>query len=515
MPVAAPTDAARVRRLAAAAAAFALLLFAVVLGNGFALDDPYLVVRNPYLVSINLPRFFTSDYWEPTIRSGLYRPLVTTSYALNRVLGGVDPRGYHALNVLLHAANAALALLVLHRLTGRLALATLAAFLFAVHAVHAEVLANVSLGRPELLAALFFLLALRSYRPAGPVSLASLLWFALGLLSKESAATLVAVLPLVDALYGAGAAPGVRGALAVWRRRLPVYGVYALLAVGYLGLRFLALKGGGVLPLERELDNPLMTLPAGWRIANALWVAFHYAWLLVFPLRLAYDYSLDQIPLIRSAGDPRLLFVVAGWALAAAGLAWCGRRGRDAFFGILFTLATFSVVSNVAAPIGTILGERLLYLPSLGFCLALAAGLAALAGRLAPAPGARRRTLGALGALLVALHGARAVVRCLDWRTENGLYVHDLAVNPRSAKIQSNAGAALAELGRHEEALRAFAAAREIAPTFLAPRQGTVLSLVALGRFEEAQQAYREALRFGPPNPEVEEQIARGLRRQR
>ena len=510
------TDEARARRLAAAVAVFALALFAVVLGNGFALDDPYLVVRNPYLHSLaNIPRFFTSDYWEPTIRSGLYRPLVTTSYALNRALGGVDPGGYHALNALLHAANAALALLVLQRLTGRLALATLAAFLFAAHAVHAEVLANVSLGRPELLATLFFLLALRSYRPAGPVSAASLLWFTLGLLSKESAATLVAVLPLVDAVYGRGAAPGVRGALAVWRRRIPVYGIYALLALGYLGLRFLALKGGGVLPLERELDNPLTALPAGWRIASALWVAFHYAWLLLFPLHLAYDYSLDQIPLIRSAADPRLLLVAAGWTLAAGGLVACARRGRDAFFGILFTLATFSVVSNVAGPIGTILGERLLYLPSLGFCLALAAGLAALAGRLAPSPHARLRALAVLGALAVGLHGGRAVVRCLDWRSENGLYVHDLAVNPRSAKIQANAGAALAELGRHEEALRAFAAASEIAPFFAAPYQGTVLSLVALGRFEEAQQAYREALLHGPPNPEVEEQIARGLRERR
>ena len=62
----------------------------------------------------------------------------------------------------------------------------------------------------------------------------------------------------------------------------------------------------------------------------------------------------------------------------------------------------------------------------------------------------------ALMALLVVLHGVRAIDRSLDWRSENGLYVHDLEVNPRSAKIQSNAGAAFAEMERHERALRCW-----------------------------------------------------------
>jgi tetratricopeptide (TPR) repeat protein len=174
------------------------------------------------------------------------------------------------------------------------------------------------------------------------------------------------------------------------------------------------------------------------------------------------------------------------------------------FFGVGFALATVSVVSNALIPIGTILGERLLYLPSLGFCLALAALLAGAAARWSRTPVAAARALAAAVAVLVALHAARGIDRVLDWRTENGLYLHDLAINPGSFKIQSNAGAALAELGRHEEALRCFRAAIAIAPDFPAPWRGSVVSLIALSRFDEAAAAYAETLRFGPPVPEVE-----------
>jgi tetratricopeptide (TPR) repeat protein len=510
----------RARALALAVALFAAALFAVVIGNGLALDDAPLIRENPFIRSLgNVPRFFTSDYWEPRLQAGLYRPLVTTSYALNHAAGRLDPRGYHLLNLLLHAANSALILLLLRRWTGQLALAAAAAFLFAAHAVHAEVLANIASGRPELMAAFFFLLALLGYpcardgqtqRRVAPWSLAC---FGLALLCKESAITLLVILPLADAVFGQGAAPSPSGALRLWRERAGVYAAYAVVALAYLGIRWLALGGGETLPAERDLDNPLLMLPAGWRVVNALHVALLYTGLLFWPLHLSYDYSFDRIPMIRSFDDPQLYVVFAATALAAWLLVASARRSRPVFFGVAFALLTFSVVSNLLLPIGTIMAERLLYLPSLGFCLALAAGLRWLARRIQPSPRRASRVFVALTALLVVLHGARAIDRSLDWRSENGLYLHDLEVSPRSTKIQSNAGAALAEMERHEEALRCYAAAIAIAPDFSKPYQGSVLSLLALGRFEEAQVMYQETLRFGPPVPAVEEAIRQGLAR--
>lgn len=504
-------------RLACAVALFAILVFAVLTGNAFVLDDAPRIRDNPSLRNLaNLPRFFSSDYGEPHARLGLYRPLVMVSYALNHAAGGLDPRGYLATNVLLHAANAALALLLLQRWTGRLAISAAAAFLFAAHAVHAEVLANVASGRPELLAAFFVLLALytapcpkadverRSPRPV------SLLCFALALACKESAIALLAVLPLADACFGQGAAISWAGARRVWRQRSGIYAVYGIVALAYAGLRWIALPGAEVLPGEQAIDNPLLVLPAGWRGVNAIQVGFRYLGLLLFPWHLSYDYSYAQIPLITSFDESGFWWLLALCGLALCGLAAGARRSRDFAFGVLFALATFSIVSNVALPIGTIMGERLLYLPSLGFCLALAVSLRAAATRVAGTSQMAPRIFAVTVALLVALHAARAVERGLDWRSENGLYLHDLAVAPRSAKIQSNAGAAFAELARHEDALRCYAAAIAIAPDFAAPHRGSVLSLLALGRFAEAEASYQETLRFGPPVPAVEEAIRIG-----
>jgi tetratricopeptide (TPR) repeat protein len=502
--------------LALGVALFAAALFGAVLANGWALDDGPLIRDNPLLRNLaNLPRFFTSDYWEPRLRAGLYRPLVTMSYALNHALGGLDPRGYHALDVALHAGNSALALLLVRRWTGSLWLAAATAFLFAAHAVHAEPLANVASGRPELLAACFFLLSLwTAGRPGeGRAAPASVLCFGLALLCKESAITLIGVLLLLDAVYGDDASPTWARAATVWRRRAGVYAPYGLVAVAYLGLRWLVLPGAEVLPAQRDLDNPLLLLPWGWRVVNALQVALRYAGLLLLPLRLSYDYSYAQIPLIRSFAEPGLYLVLAAWGAGAWAWLASARRSREVFFAVGFALITFSVASNLLVPIGTIMAERLLYLPSLGFCLAASAGLAALARRLAPHPGRRKAVFAGLAALLVAAHSGRALDRSLDWRTENGLYLHDLGVSPGSAKVQSNAGAAYAEQGQHEEALRCYERAIEIAPDFAAPRRGRVLALLALGRYGEAQAAYPETLRFGPPVPAVEEAIQQGLRR--
>jgi len=517
----APADPGRAARsdrwLALGVALCSALLFATLIDNGFVLDDAQRIRDNPSIRSLaNVSRFFASDFGEPFARLGLYRPLVTTSYALNHAVGGLDPRGYLAVGLLLHAANAALALLLLVRWTGSRAVGVAAACLFAAHAVHAEVLANVASGRPELLAAFFGLLSLYTApcpaRAAEPRTLrpASLACFALALASKESAITLLAVLPLLDAFYGQGEAATWQGARRLWRRRVRVYAAYAGVAIVYAGIRWLVLPGADVLPAQHAIDNPLLMLPAGWRVVNAIQVGFRYLGLLVFPLHLSYDYSHAQIPLIRSFDDASLYALVALGALLLFGLAAGARRSRDVAFGAAFAVATFSVVSNVVVPIGTILGERLLYLPSLGFSLALAAGLYAVAVRVTRSPRAALHLFGAVMALLVVLHAARAVERGLDWRTENGLYLHDLAVSPRSAKVQSNAGAAWAELGRHEDALRCYAAAIAIAPDFAAPHRGSVLSLLAVGRFAEAEAMYEQTLRFGPRVPEVEEAIRIG-----
>ena len=170
------------------------------------------------------------------------------------------------------------------------------------------------------------------------------------------------------------------------------------------------------------------------------------------------------------------------------------RYSRDLFFAIGFSAATFSVVSNTVVVIGTIMAERLLYLPTLGFCLALAVALRGLAGLLPTSDRARSGVAAALIAALVMVHGARVVQRNADWASPATLWLADLETSPRSAQVQSNAGIALLGPGAVHSA---------------APYRGRIFALVALGRREDAAVRYEELLGTGHPRDAGIEEVIR------
>src|SRR5438876_5528474 len=107
-----------------------------------------------------------------SVLTGHYIPLTRLSYSLNYVLGGMDPWGYHVLNVLLHAANAVLFYLVARRLLAAAAgpedgrgiamAAAVAALVFGVHPLRVEPVAWLT-GRNDLLCATFVLLSTLAY----------------------------------------------------------------------------------------------------------------------------------------------------------------------------------------------------------------------------------------------------------------------------------------------------------------------------------------------------------------
>jgi uncharacterized membrane protein YgcG len=444
------------------------------------LDDPTLIPNNPLIQSLaGIPTLFRSDYWAPEIESGLYRPFVTISHALTYAVAGDAPGPYHGLNIALHALNCALIVALFRRLTAeRMAIAAGACF-FAAHAVHSEVVANVA-GRAELLCALFFLLALLAYVAAGRGSsrrswlfyAGSLVAYAAALLSKESAITLLGVIVLYDFVYD-GAERESRPLPRLWRlvrgRFVPRYAGYVALACVYLAVRYLWLGIGGPAAGTVELDNPLLYLDEPWRTLSALKVVFLYVWLLILPLRLSYDYSYNAIALLSSFRDPAVFLVLGLSALGLWFVVWSYRWSKDFFYAVGFALVSFSVVSNLVIGIGTILAERLLYVPSIGFCLAASLGAQrALAWSLSPRT-ARAIFVGVFAAV-VALNGGRAFVRNRDWASDPALMIHDLGVKPESAKVRANAGAMMLLEERLEEAKEQFEKAIAIAPTYHQPR---------------------------------------------
>lgn len=485
---------------------FSVALFAPSLDGGFAMDDRGLIKENATIHQLSrIPELWRQDYWHPKVEAGLYRPIVTTSYALNYAIGGANAWSYHVVNVLLHAGITLLVFALFLRISGNLWLSGGAGFLFAAHAVHTEPVANVASGRPEFLGGLFFLLALhasltadeRTGRAARTLRGASLACFGLGLLCKESVVTLLGVLALHDVMRSPGELGLFRRVIGVLRARWRRYAGYLAVVVAVAGARFVVLGAKHALPPEIGIDNPLVWLNPDWRVLNALAVAFRYLGLFLFPRHLSYDYSYDHIRLATSLADPIALWTLAGTAAVALASVWAWRRSWHAFYWLGFFGVTFAIVSNAILPIGTILGERLLYVPSIGLCMLLAIAVMGLSSLFSARPAVVHGVFAVVMGGIVGGHVLRTLARIEDWKTEERLYLRDLQTVPRSAKAMNNAAAILVNQERYEEAIELFEKSAAVVPGYAMPWQTGAFTYDLLKRPDDALRMYEGAVRAG------------------
>jgi protein O-mannosyl-transferase len=399
------------------------LAYGNTLWNSFTQDDDLYITLNPQVTNASARALLS-----PNKVTDIFRPVTFATLALNWKLGGARPFGYHLFNLTLHAGATLLLYLLLEALLGALpagnAVAFTAALVFAVHPIHTEAVSSV-VGRAELLAAGFLFAAWILH--LNDQQIPALICFILALLSKESAVIFLPLLLVGD--YARGK----------WKPRLR-YVLIASFTLVYLGVLW-KVHGGrfGQLAISR-LDNPLAVIPPGWRILNALRVAWKYAALHFYPAKLSCDYSFNAIPVYQDWRHtlPALLAalaVVSAWVWAV----W-KRQSAWILAGGIY-LGGFAVTANILMPTGTIMGERLAYLPSAGFCL-----LAALAWNWLR----DRQRLAALAALtaVVAAFGMRTVTRNRDWRDDLSLFASSVQAAPGSAKIHIALGSGYLQQGR-------------------------------------------------------------------
>ncbi len=472
-------------------ALLAVLPFLNALTAGFALDDFPRIVSNP-MVQGREPALRLLTWVD---RPEIYRPLTMLTFALNARLG-TSATGYHVVNVLVHAAvtvlTLALAKLVLRSSLG----AAVAAVLFAVHPIHTEAVTNV-FGRAELLAALFVLICLLALARAigdGPTDTRRVAWlggslvaFGAGLFSKESAVTAIALCGVVH--YWISRERRVTRTL---RMLVP----YVLVAIAYLGWRRYLVGALGMPSLPGFLDNPLAHVGLAPRLGTALVIVADYLRLLTFPLALSSDYSFNQVPLVTSPWDGRLPLAAAVFVMLAVGVMVGLRRAPATVVVAAFVFVPLAATANIFVVIGTIKAERLLYLPSLGWCL-LAGWLVALL--------ARRRRLLALGALAIVLglFVGRTWVRNHDWRDEATAHAAAVRTAPDSAKAHYNWARDLIAQRRLDEASIHLRRSVAIYPDWVASQANLGSALALTGKLAEASTHLALAARLDPGSPIV------------
>ncbi|KAF1372325.1 hypothetical protein PFLUV_G00264100 [Perca fluviatilis] len=295
-------------------------------------------------------------------------------------------------------------------------------------------------------------------------------------------------------------------------------------------------------------DNPAADSPHFLtRTLTFLHLPVANAWLLLCPDKLSFDWSMDAVPLVRSLADWRNLHTVAfygGFILlglfglrgpaskaketngkayvtngksitngngyhapdtnhntdqgppkttlnGSAGLHHCPPRTPlpPTEHLVLFSLGILSLpfipATNLFFYVGFVIAERVLYIPSIGFCLLVAAGARTLY--------VRQRTRGCKALLLclctglVLLNGLRTVQRNSDWSNEENLYKSGISVNP--AKAWGNLGNVLKNQGKMAEAEKAYRNA-------LHHRGNMADMLYNLGLLLQENENFSEALHY-------------------
>ena len=420
------------RRLYLTVAACAVVVYAGALGNTWAWDDLPIIYTNAFVhAASTLWRAFAASYWPPELGGGLYRPLPIASYALDWQLGSVA--WFHAVNLVWHAAASMAVALLARRWSGDSA-ALAAGLIFAVHPVHVEAVATI-VGRAEIMAALFALLAV--YAALERDSLGwSLVASVAALLSKENGAVVPALIAW-GWIVGLGRRPARRRVAAyvvAWAVIGAVYAAvrHAVLAP-YAGIFTWAAQFIGATPLERQ-----------WTAVAAF---ADFARLLLFPLHLRVDYSPDERTLVPSPFDARFALGLACLAAGAGLIALAWRRGRRVeAFGLGWIGIALVPVANLVFPVGVLVAERTLYLPSAGLAIAVGAAL----GRLSPA------RLRAVVAGLVVAGGVRTALRVPVFRDQLTVVLSELADSPRSFDGPARMVGIYLSQHRPEKALEAY-----------------------------------------------------------
>jgi tetratricopeptide (TPR) repeat protein len=458
------------------------LAYANSLSGAFMYDDFGSIPENPTIRSLG-------GALSPPRTGGLTvsgRPVLNVTFALNYALGGLNPWGYHAVNLAIHAGAALLLLGLVRRMLAPAAgagpVAATVALLWVLHPLQTEAVTYI-VQRAESLMAFFYLLTLyafvrgaRAERPAGWWVLCAGACF-LGMATKEVMVSAPLLVLVLDRTLFAGSLAE------AWRRRR---GLYLALASTWVPLVLLVLSlggnRGGSIGVGLGLD--------WWRHWLTQFRSIgHYLWLTFWPHPLVFDYGAEPAP---RPGEIWFQFLLVVTLLG--GTVWALRRRRvEGMLGLWF-FAVLAPTSLIPGPIQMTVEHRMyLALAPLLLAIVLAA----------------QRFLGSrvlLAGMAAALPwGVLTAARNRDYRSEVAIWGDTAAKRPDNALARYNHGLALFQAGRAAEAVPEYEAAVRLkaGKNDGSEQNNLATALVQLGRHREALPHYEAALRGPKPSAEV------------
>lgn len=464
------------------AALAAVVLSFALFGNGipgkFLLDDGFVIVGNP-LINDRLTgwgEIFISPYHFNQPLPGLYRPLAVVSYALNWFVFGDSPASFHVVNILLHALAAWLIFGLVSSISSR-SMAAMASLIFMFLPIHVEGVTSI-VGRAEILSFIFVLTAL--YGAWRGRYLLAAFAFLLALLSKENALAFLPIFVFLELFYQKKS----------WRvvgRNLRYFGPPLLV---YLSLRWMALGKHFLSNDATMVYNPIKFAP----FFSGFWTSFKVFYLYLqktfIPIGFSSDYSFDAIPLVSQPLQSWQTLAGLSLLLLFIGLLF-KKRSTIIGLGAAIFLFSYGVISNWVFKTGTIMAERLMYLPSFGLVLVLTG----LAEPLWIKRNRRLMVMSLVGVVL-AWYGVRLVDRNRAWLNEANLFESAYAAAPRSVVNKTNKAYLYYNA-------KEYGRARQMIDEVLvgAPQHVPALNLAGhiykkQGQLKEAEEFWKETIRW-------------------
>lgn len=475
----------------------ALICYLPSIGGEFILnwDDGIYVVENVAahgFSAANLKAAFSSIY------VGNYAPLHIVSYMLDFTLWGLAPAGYHAVSIVLHAVNGALFYLLLRLMSMETRTALLAALLFVLHPVQVESVAWIS-QRKNLLCTTFslasFILYIKSGNSGGRAKdyAASLSAFVLALLTKSAVVFMPAALILYDMLVGC------RDRKTAIRSSVP----FLLLSVVFCIITYMT---------QHEARTGWHGGSPSATLYTMLPVFAEYLRMLAYPAELS---ALYDPPLHYSPAEPAVAASFALFAAIFSVAAVMGRKFPREMFWFWFGVLAIAPVSQMV-PLTTMMNDRYLYFPVMGFAALVSGFLAPLIVR----NNTKSRMILGISILLLCILGVTSGLRALVWKdsytlwsdavrkspgnrfARQGLaeslerrgdlegaseqYLAALSKDPGSPELNSQAGVVFAQLRQFPRAIFFLAAAVNLKPDNDNYRSNLASALLESGAFDGA-----------------------------
>lgn len=447
----------------------------------YTFDDIIHIEKNDYVNSTeNTASQVLSHFAKPTYPGDLYRPIVNISFRLTHVAFGSNPFMYHVTNVLLHAIASVLVFFLIYYILNSVNVSFLIGLIFAVHPIHIEAVANI-FGRNELFTAVFGITSILLYRKyfinskkRYLILLAPIFYF-LSMLCKESGVLFFALIPLY-LLYLFPLKENKK-------LYIKLFSINTLFLVIYLVLRFYVLKDSFVMYAgENEPyypENPLFTYGFVDRVIPSIYIFGEYLSLLTLPLKFSIDYSLPHDYFWSLMSSWIVYWSIFRVAIFLALLYFFRKSKASLWF--IWVIISFSLTVNFFVAIGTIMGERLAYLPSVGFLALLVILFAKLSVKLK-----KQKIFLLLFILYFIFNCVQSFNRTPIWKNNNTLFDQGVIDNVMSPKIAAARGYNYFVQQDYQNALDSFKEGIFRDPTMAEYVKYIIDCHIKLGEYEKA-----------------------------